>query len=56
MWCDAMKGKKDERTGCGMLSVCAEWIWLWKGRDGWGVLFMGGKDRGLCKGARDGRE
>jgi len=33
VWCGAMrcgvvKGKGDEQTGCGMLSVCGEWIWL----------------------------
>jgi len=49
--CGVVKGKRGEQTGCGMLRVWGEWIWLGKGRDGWGVLFMGGKDEGLCKGA-----
>jgi len=33
MWCGAVKGKGGEQTGCGMLSVCGEWIWLGKGRN-----------------------
>jgi len=30
MWCGVVKGKEDEQTGCGMLRVCGEWIWLWE--------------------------